>query len=128
VIKAVWPEAEYSERLTVDEFVERKVEPELRPVVAAVRSLMKKLAPDALEAISYGIPMYAMKKPLAWISPGKTGVSLGFRQGAYFEDKYGLLRGAGKHAKNVKMRDLGEVNKSALAYYIKQALKLDRLT
>ena len=128
MIKAVWPEAEYSDRMTVDEFVERKVQPELRPVVAEIRSLMKKHAPDAREAISYGIPMYAMSKPLAWVSPGKTAISLGFRKGAYFDDKYRLLRGAGKHAKNVKMRDLGEVNRSALTYYIKQALKLDRLT
>jgi uncharacterized protein YdhG (YjbR/CyaY superfamily) len=112
--------------MTVDEFVERNVQPEFRPVVAAIRSLMKQHAPEAREAISYGIPMYGLKKPLAWITPGKTGVSLGFREGASFEDKYGLLRGAGKHAKNVKIKDLGEVNKPALRYYIKQALKLDK--
>jgi hypothetical protein len=112
--------------MTVDEFVEAKVLPELKPVVRAVRSLMKECAPRAQESISYGIPVYAVKKPLAWISPGKTGISLGFREGASFEDKYGLLRGAGKHAKNVRLTSVADVKQPALRYYIKQALKLDK--
>ena len=91
--------------MTVDEFVELKVHPEHRPVVAAVRSLMKECAPRAEEVISYGMPVYRFKKPFAWISLGKTGISLGFREGKSFEDRYGLLRGAAKHAKNVRMAE-----------------------
>jgi hypothetical protein len=77
--------------MTVDEFVASKVLPEFRPVVAAIRKVMKESAPDAREVISYGIPMYGMKRPVAWINPGKTGITLGFRQGASFADRYGLL-------------------------------------
>jgi hypothetical protein len=113
--------------VTVDEFVESKVLPEYRPIVGAIRSLMKECAPKAAEVISYGIPMYKEKKPLAWISPGKTGISLGFREGASFEDAYGLLRGAARHAKHVKMKTPADVNEPALRYYIKQAVKLDKL-
>ena len=112
--------------MTVDEFVKSKVPPEFRPIVAAIRTLIKECAPRADEVISYGLPMYAQKKPLAWISPSKTGISLGFRGGAYFEDRYGLLRGSGKHAKLVKIRKLEELNRPALRYYIKQAVKLDK--
>ena len=112
--------------MTVDEFVARKVVPEFRPVVAAIRKVMKESAPDAQEVISYGIPMYGLKRPLAWINPSKTGITFGFRQGASFADRYGLLRGTGKHAKHVRMRNLGEVNSPALRYYIRQALKLDK--
>ena len=112
--------------MTVDEFVASKVLPEFRPVVAALRKLMKENAPDAHEVISYGIPMYGLKRPLAWINPSKTGITFGFRQGASFADRYGLLRGTGKHAQHMRMRNLGEVNDPALKYYIKQALKLDK--
>ena len=112
--------------MTVDEFVEKKVLPEFRPVVGAIRSLMKEYAPREQEGISYGIPMYGLKRPVAWINPSKTGVTFGFRQGANFEDRYGLLRGAGKQAKHVRMKSLADVNKSALRYYIKQAVELDK--
>ena len=112
--------------LTVDEFVETKVQPELRPVVAALRSLMKETAPQAKEVISYGIPMYVTAKPIAWINPSKAGVTLGFREGVRFEDKFHLLRGDGKHAMHVRMKNLADVNAAALKYYIKQAIELDK--
>ena len=112
--------------MTVDEFVKRKVQPEYQPVVAAIRSLMRASAPDAKEVMSYGLPMYIQKMTLAWISPSKTGITLGFTYGSEFEDRYGLLRGVGKHAKHVRMKKLSEVNKPALRYYIKQALRLDK--
>jgi hypothetical protein len=111
---------------TVDEFVESKVLPEFRPIVAAIRSLMKECAPNAQEVISYGIPTYGLKRPLAWINPSKTGVTFGFREGVNFEDRYHLLRGTAKHAKHVRMKNLGEVNEAALKYYITQAVNLDK--
>jgi len=112
--------------MTVNEFVKTKVQPEFRPIVAAVRGLINECAPDAREAISYGMPTYGQNKPVAWINASKSGITLGFRQGVYFEDKYGLLRGAAKHAKHVRMKTLEDVNKPALKYYIKQAVKLDK--
>jgi hypothetical protein len=111
--------------MTVDEFVESKVLPEFRPVVAAIRSLMKEYASDAREEMSYGLPMYIKKSTLAWISPGKSGITFSFMRGAYFDDKYGFLGGVGKHAQGVRMKNLDEINKPALRYYIKQAVKLD---
>jgi hypothetical protein len=112
--------------MTVDEFVEQKVRPEFRDIVAELRRLMRKHAPEAKELISYGIPMYGQRKPVAWINPSKTGITLGFRQGASFEDKYGLLGGVGKGAKNVRMKTLKDVNRAALRYYIRQALEFDK--
>ena len=48
-------------------------------------------------------------------------------RGVGIEDRYGLLRGTAKHARYVRMKNLDEINKPALRYYIKQALKLDKL-
>ena len=44
--------------MTVDEFVASKMLPEFRPVVAAIRKVMKENAPGVSEVISYGIPMH----------------------------------------------------------------------
>jgi uncharacterized protein YdhG (YjbR/CyaY superfamily) len=112
--------------MTVDEFVERRVLSEYRDIVAELRKLMREYAPNAKELISYGIPMYRQKRTLAVISPTKKGITFAFSRGADFEDKYGMLEGEGKVSKNVRMKDLKEVNRTALRYYIKQALEFDK--
>ena len=112
--------------MTVDEFVKAKVQPEFGPIVAALRALMTETAPKAREAISYGMPTYGENKPVAWINASKSGITFGFRQGVYFEDEYGLLRGVAKHAQKVQMKTVDDVNRPALEYYIKQAVRLDK--
>jgi hypothetical protein len=75
--------------------------------------------------ISYGIPAWRGKRILAVISPTKKDITFAFSRGAEFEDKYGLLGGVGKVSKHIKLKNLKDVNKAALRYYIKQALKFD---
>ena len=112
-------------QMTVDEFVRTKVLPELRPVVAMMRELMKECAPEARESISYGIPAYKLRRIIAVISPTKKDITFSFSRGAQFKDKYGLLKGVGKSSKHVKIKSLAAADKAALRYYIKQAVKLD---
>ena len=111
--------------MTVDEFVQARVLPEYREIVAAFRKLMKEHAPDAVEMISYGIPAYKARRILAVISPTKKGITFAFSRGAEFEDKYGLLEGVGNVSKNIRISRLKDLNKPALRYYIKQALAFD---
>ncbi len=110
---------------TVDQFVKTRVLPELRPVVAMIRAMMKEFAPEAQESISYGIPAYKVRRIIAVISPTKKDITLSFSRGGQFKDKYGLLRGVGKSSKHVKIKNVDEANKAALRYYIKEALRLD---
>jgi hypothetical protein len=119
------PKAEPSEQ-DVDRFVATKVKPELRDVVASIRALMKKQAPQAKLGISYGIPAWRGKRILAVISPTKRDITFAFSRGADFDDKYGLLQGVGKVSKHVKIANGSEINKAALRYYIKQALQCDK--
>ena len=111
--------------MTVDEFVQTRVLPELQPVVALIRELMREYAPNVKELISYGIPAYRAKRIIAVISPTKKDITFAFSRGTQFEDKYGLLRGVGKVSRHVKIKKLDTANKDALRYYIKQALELD---
>ncbi len=111
--------------MSVDEFVQTKVLPKYRDIVAMLRELMHEMAPDARETISYGIPAYRRRHIIVVISPTKKDITFAFSRGAEFDDKYGLLRGVGKVSKHVKIKSLDEVNKEALKYYIKQALELD---
>jgi hypothetical protein len=111
--------------MTVDEFVKHRVLPEHQDIVAALRQLVRETAPDAKELMSYGIPVWRGKRIFAVISPTKKDITFAFSRGAEFEDKYKLLQGVGKVSKHIKLRSLKDVNKGALRYYIKQALKFD---
>ena len=109
----------------MEEFVKTRVPPELLPVVARIRSLMKEFAPDAEELISYGLPCYRGKRIFALFSPNKKDITFSFTRGVQFEDKFNLLRGNGVSARHVKIKSLADVNEDALRYYIKQALEFD---
>ena len=114
-------------KMTVDEFVDAKVAPEFRPIVATIRSLMKECAPRAQEEFSYRMPVYKGKTLFAWINPPKKDVTLSFTRGDQLEDRYNLLRGDAKGgARHVKMKSVVDLNGPALEYYIKQAVKLDK--
>ena len=110
---------------TVDAFVEERVLPEFRDIVAMLRAMMRECAPQATERISYGLPMWMGNSTLAWISPSKRDITFGFTYGREFEDRYGLLTGTGKHARHVKIRKLADTNQEALRSYIRQALERD---
>ena len=112
--------------MTVDEFVETKVLPQDRPIVTELREFIREAAPGLSEIMSYGIPNYRGRRGLAVISPAKTHVTLAFSRGAAFEDKYRLLEGVGKVSKNIRFRELKDINKAALRYYLDQALDLDQ--
>jgi hypothetical protein len=111
--------------MSVDGFVERRVLPEYRSIVSAIRKLMSEEAPKAKEIMSYGIPAYKMRLIIAVISPTKKGITLAFSRGADFEDKYGLLEGKGKKSKNVRMSTMSDINEEAVKYYIRQAIALE---
>jgi hypothetical protein len=111
---------------TLAEFMAARVRPELQPVVQRLRALMQELVPQAVEVISYGVPMYRLTRVIAVISPTKKDVTFAFSQGASFEDKYGLLQGVGKVSKNLKFKTVADIKPAQLKYYLKQAVKHDQ--
>ena len=110
---------------SVEDFLDRKVAPAFLPIVARLRTLMKKHAPDATEVISYGILGWKMQRIIAVVSPTKKDITFAFSRGAEFDDTFGLLRGVGKVSKHVKIRNVAEINEAALRDYIQQALTLE---
>ena len=109
----------------VDEYVGRRVRPELRPVVTLLRKLMRENAAGATEEIKYGIPMWVGTYAFAFLNPTKTAITFGFSHGVHLVDRFGLLNGRGKWARHVKLRTVADANVPAFRSYIKQAAKLD---
>lgn len=111
--------------MTVDEFVRTRVLPEYQEIVAMIRQLMREMAPDAKEAISYGIPTWKGNRIFAVVSPTKKDITFSFSRGAQFQDKYGLLKGVGKSSKHIKIKHIKDVDQDVLRYYVRQALEFD---
>ena len=111
---------------TVDEYVQERVAPELQPIVARLRELMRELAPAAREMVSYDMPVFVGRNIFAYITAAKQHITFSFTLGVNFEDKYGLLRGKAKHARYLRLKKVEDINKTALRYYVKQALARDR--
>lgn len=110
---------------TVDEYVKSKVLPQHREIMAILRELMREIAPDAKERISYGIPVWKRNRIFAFIGSTKKDIVFSFTRGAQMADKYGLLKGSGKTSRHIRIKDPSVISKVALRYYIKQAIKLD---
>ena len=102
-----------------------RVLPQHRDIVQKLRQLMRELAPDTREVLTYGILAWRANRIVAVLSPTKKDITLAFSRGASFEDKYGLLQGVGKVSKNLKLKDVKEIKKTVVAYYVKQALAAD---
>jgi hypothetical protein len=109
----------------VDDFVERRVQPEHREIVARLRALMAEWAPGAREELTYGILAWRNKRILAVVSPTKKDITLAFSRGAELVDRHGLLRGVGKVSKHVKIKSVDGIPQDALRDYVNQALELD---
>jgi hypothetical protein len=110
---------------TVEEFIDQEVQPEHREIVDRLRTLMREVAPNAKEVLTYGILGWRGNLMLAVVSPTKKDITFSFSRGAEFEDKYALLKGVGKKSKHVKIKNVQAISQEALGYYIKQALELD---
>ncbi|MFG1945609.1 DUF1801 domain-containing protein [Nonomuraea sp. NPDC048826] len=110
----------------VDEYVATRVPVTHRPTVEALRELMRQHAPDAREMIAYGSPAWRGDRILAIISACSTHITFAFDRGAEFADAHGLLQGAGKRTRHVKIRTPEDLDHDALRDYIHQAVELDR--
>jgi hypothetical protein len=108
----------------------RDYNPVARDLALEVRALILRLVPDACEKVYVGWKNIGysraggMKDQFCAIGPQKTYVSLYFNRGADLADPSGLLEGAGKKMRHVKIRSAKDVRAKALASLIKAAAKL----
>jgi hypothetical protein len=95
-----------------------------------VRALLFEVAPEvsehvypAMKVIRYGLDGNKMAGLVYFLMPTKAGVSLGFHHGTRLPDKKGLLEGAGKNLRHVKLKRLEEVDDPALRALLEAELR-----
>jgi hypothetical protein len=95
---------------------------ELKARIAAMHGDHVEIVWPRMRIASYGIGPKKMSEHYAYIAPQTEHVNLGFYHGAVLKDPTGLLEGAGKNLRHIKIRSLSEVSKKELGDLLKASL------
>jgi hypothetical protein len=121
--------ADSDERGTFDQIIEG-CDPAIATIASALKARITAMHRDHVEVVwprlgiaSYGIGPKKMSEHYAYIAPQTKHVNLGFYRGAALKDPSGLLEGAGKNLRHIKIRSLAEVSKKALGDLLKASLE-----
>ncbi len=78
--------------------------PPVRAVLSALRELVGRTLPEAVEGMKWGAPVYydPAGEAIIYLYGGKDHAHLGFVQGAGLDDPDGILKGRGESGRHVK--------------------------
>lgn len=112
----------------IDLYVARE-NPSLVRVVDALRSLVKKVIPQASEAMNpWGVPVFEWNGPLFYLRVGKKHVTFGFSRGSAIKDPRKLLEGDGRNLRHMKISDVAQTRDPNLKNLLLQAKALNDKT
>ncbi len=102
--------------------------PEAQELARELRGLIRRLLPKAQEKIysGWGVADYGFGgsgRGFMSIGPQKSYVNLYFMDGIDLDDPAGLLEGAGKKLRHVKIRQPEDLKKRSLHTLVRQAAK-----
>lgn len=87
-------------------------------IVQAVRSLIHSQYPSASEEVKYGGILFSSGVQFCGVFAYKEHVSVEFGHGAKIKDTMGLLEGAGKGRRHIKLHNLADIPKKHLKSYL----------
>ena len=100
--------------------------PALRVVVAGLKKVVKELVPGTTEtANAWGVPTFVAQNSFAFYMVGKRHVTFGFPFATSLPDPEGLLEGAGKNMRHVKLRSVEDLEKKGLRELIVAASRFE---
>jgi hypothetical protein len=104
-------------------------DPEIQAIAKALKSAITTMHGDFVEVVwprlkiaSYGVGPKKMSEHYAYIAPQKNYVNLGFYHGVALKDPAGLLEGAGKRLRHIKIRAASEAATKDVVNLLKAAL------
>lgn len=95
--------------------------------LAALRQLIREAAPDVVESIKWGQPVYEHNGPVAHIKAFKSHVNFGFWRGADLIDPKGLLKGTGGRMRHMALRSPADIDTSTLQAMVRTAVEMNRI-
>lgn len=105
-----------------------KASPQVRALARAGRALLADVMPGITEVpwarqkiAGYGVGPKKMSEHFCYLAPFKRHLNFGFFYGAHLPDPQGLLEGAGKDLRHVKIRKLSDLEQPALRRLVEDA-------
>lgn len=109
----------------VERYFDRLALP-VRLVARELDTLARKALPGCAVGIKWGVPFYALRGPVCYISCAKEHVTFGLLMGVDVEDPSGILEGTGKSPIRKAVFRAGEPLPTAVVRaWLKKARKLD---
>ncbi len=98
-----------------------------KDVVANLRRMIRKAAPESSESVKWSQPVYEHHGPFAWIKAHAKHVNLGFWRGVELPDPRKLLEGTGNKMRHIKLSSLKDATKKELLELVRVAAKLNEM-
>ena len=105
--------------MTIEEFLTPHT-PTVRDLALRTCALIREVMPDAIEVVRPGRNSITfangdkMSEWVAYVSPHRGHVNLGFLRGTELPDPEGLLEGTGKLLRHVKIKSVEDLERPAL--------------
>jgi hypothetical protein len=99
--------------------------PKNRALIRALRTFVKRAAPDLVESVKWGNGCWLKgKAPVAYVYSDDGFVQFGFVRGSSLEDPAGLLEGKAQFVRHIKVRKAGDIDPKAFGALLRQAVRL----
>jgi hypothetical protein len=118
--------------LTLQEFthfVEAHVQPDLRSTALKFWKLVVREAPELTPGMRGGtekyipVPVWRLKRDVIVLSPSREALTISFAKGALFDDPGGLLGGAGKTSRTLKLRTVSDLEGPSIRGFLRQVVQ-----
>lgn len=100
----------------------RRLSEERFALVQALRQRVLDLDPRVSEDVKYGGLLFSAGKPFCGVFAYAKHVSLEFGEGAAFPDEHGVLEGAGKLRRHIKLGTMDDIDQKHVLHYLTLAL------
>ena len=98
--------------------------PKNRSTIRALRRFVERAAPRLQESVKWGNGCWLKgETPVAYVYSAPDHVQFGFFAGARLKDPKGLLLGAGKFVRHIRLLKPSEIDEPAFRALLKQAVR-----
>jgi len=97
--------------------------PRNQDVIRALRTFVKRVAPQLQESVKWGNGCWIQgKAPVAYVYSAPDHVQFGFFGGSALKDPMGLLNGKGKFVRHIRVGKRSDIDEIAFGALLRQAV------